>query len=423
MPSRVLRRVTASASPNTSLNRSCALCQSGLASLNLILPRAVVTTWRRRRSSVPSCSAISPSRSSGRRLWPRADRSMTRAWASSAIVGGAAARRSSSARMANCVERRPDWVSASSNNWVNRRDALRIVVALQALSRWAMSVPASIVYCRMDISGICPFSMWLLERICEPVYGYRGRLRHRSGQGRRLVRPLWEKANQPRATSRGDDVQGHVDVAARGLGVRADFVRGVNDRLGDVARHARHTDVEPGLDEIGIAGLAQIHLDLDRQIRRKLHLLLLGHEPDRGDEEGRPCAGEQLLCGRMRLDGRKQMVRSRLLARRRELDVEAAVLAAYRRVRLTGEQDIFDLGHESFLIGLAGSDIDRIRVHCIKFDRMRCQEASSNVGRGDLTGLMAATGDRHRRRRRRGDAGTQAGVAWNRSCVRGLAWT
>jgi len=58
--------------------------------------------------------AISPSRSSGRKLCPNADRSMTIASASSRMVGGLFDRRSSSDSMAYCVVRKPDGASASS---------------------------------------------------------------------------------------------------------------------------------------------------------------------------------------------------------------------------------------------------------------------------------------------------------------------
>lgn len=46
---------------------------------------------------------------------------------------------------------------------------------------------------------------------------------------------------------RRGDAQGEIDVAVGSLGVRADFMRGVRDLLGESLLEARHADIEPGL--------------------------------------------------------------------------------------------------------------------------------------------------------------------------------
>jgi len=182
-------------------------------------------------------------------------------------------------------------------------------------------------------------------------------------------------SNRPPRASGREDVQAHVDVAARGLGVRADLVGGVRQPLCDVLRHARQADVEPGLQEIGVAGHAQVDFDVDCQVGRKLHLPLLGHELERGEVAGRPCAGEQLLGGRVRLDG-FELVHQLPVVGRRELDVEGglaaargAVVPAGRGVRLAREQHFLDRGHGEVL-SLDTWVVDRIQDR-MRVDRMR----------------------------------------------------
>src|SRR5262245_26168808 len=58
--------------------------------------------------------------------------------------------------------------------------------------------------------------------------------------------PVWQRRRMRAADSTLDEVDDDVDVAARGLGVRANLMRGVNHGLGDLALQPRQPDVETG---------------------------------------------------------------------------------------------------------------------------------------------------------------------------------
>ncbi|MCY1185506.1 hypothetical protein D9M73_262900 [compost metagenome] len=114
---------------------------------------------------------------------------------------------------------------------------------------------------------------------------------------------------------------------------------------------ARRADVDPRLEEVGRAGLAQVDFDLDSQAGWQHHIHILGHQPDGGGIASRPGAGEQLLGGRVRLGGGEHVDRLGA-ARGRQVDVEAAVMAtssiacaAGGGVGFAGSQDFFDLAH------------------------------------------------------------------------------
>jgi len=180
MRSKVARSFAAADSPNTSLNRSCANFHARRPCANLARPVVVSTTRRLRRSLSPATNATRPSRSSGRRLCPRADRSSTSVSANSPIVGGASACRWSSSRIAYCVERSPADAKASSYSCVIRRVALRMAVALHGLSPAASARLGTIVLTfagfKRDLSNLRAYAPFTTRGIC-PNLGIMKRLK------------------------------------------------------------------------------------------------------------------------------------------------------------------------------------------------------------------------------------------------------
>src|SRR5271165_5903556 len=98
-----------------------------------------------------------------------------------------------------------------------------------------------------------------------------------------------------------DEIGLDGDIAVRGLGVRANPVRSMDQLLRDLAVEARQTDVEARRQEEGAVGEVQVDLGVDRYIARERDLLFGGSELDRADVAGRPSDAEEILGRRMRL--------------------------------------------------------------------------------------------------------------------------
>lgn len=98
------------------------------------------------------------------------------------------------------------------------------------------------------------------------------------------------RPNRSRSKQRGHD----VDVAVRRLGVRTDFVRGLDKVLRDRALDARHADVQSSAQEEGAADLVQIDLGIDFRMGGELDLLLGGGEFDCAQVAGRPGGTEEI---------------------------------------------------------------------------------------------------------------------------------
>ena len=106
------RSALALAEPNVFSKRSCAACHRAAVSRSLPLPFLVSLASRLRLSSGSTSRTINPSRSSGRRLCPSADRSSTREAANWLKDG--LPRRAMFSRMDRWVERRPVGASTES---------------------------------------------------------------------------------------------------------------------------------------------------------------------------------------------------------------------------------------------------------------------------------------------------------------------
>src|SRR4249919_409998 len=153
---------------------------------------------------------------------------------------------------------------------------------------------------------------------------------------RELALPVWGRPAPE--TPELDQVDLDVDVAAGGLGVRAGLVCGVHKLPGDIARQARQADVEARAEEVGISGVAEIHLGVDGAIGGGSDLQLGSRQPDRAEEAGRPARAKQLL-----------RVGAGTGTGRRKLDVQPVVgaarlaLAAAGGVGLARVEHFFDL--------------------------------------------------------------------------------
>src|SRR5262249_529892 len=101
---------------------------------------------------------------------------------------------------------------------------------------------------------------------------------------------LMVKAMASSRFPRSDQIDRHVDVAARGLRVWTNLVRFVDQGSRDVARQARQ-----GAREIGGVGQVQVDFGVDGEIGRKSDLLLAGRETHRAFETRRPAGSEQLF--------------------------------------------------------------------------------------------------------------------------------
>src|SRR5690606_20216264 len=91
------------------------------------------------------------------------------------------------------------------------------------------------------------------------------------------------------------DRQRHVDVSAGGVGVGADDVRLLDQRLQRVAVDPRGRDGERGLDAEAGRDLADADLAGDAGGRRQCDLLPGRYELQRAEEAGRVARGEQLF--------------------------------------------------------------------------------------------------------------------------------
>lgn len=155
-----------------------------------------------------------------------------------------------------------------------------------------------------------------------------------------------------RAALRGDDLEGDIDIAARGFRVRADGIGVMRDCRGDFGVQAGHTQGKAGLQQVLGAGQTQIHFNIHSRVRRQGHFHLLGGNADGGDIASRPGTGEQLFSGRMRLDGRELIGGRSAVARGGQLDVDVAFVVARNDAGVAGsgmgfasEKDFCDLGH------------------------------------------------------------------------------
>ena len=109
-------------------------------------------------------------------------------------------------------------------------------------------------------------------------------------------------------------------------------MRGVHDGLGDFALQARQADVQPRSEEINVARIAQVDFGIDSSIIRKLHLHLVGHNPHRTNETGRPASGKQLLwvgAGSGNSGGRKLHIQAAIITAGDAATPTAVMMAAW----------------------------------------------------------------------------------------------
>ena len=100
---------------------------------------------------------------------------------------------------------------------------------------------------------------------------------------------------------RSDEIERHVDIAARCLGVRADLVRCVDQFLCDISVDALQADVEPRAQKIGSAVGVQIDFRVDLGLDGQLDLSLGCSELDGANETSRPCGAKKAFGSRVRL--------------------------------------------------------------------------------------------------------------------------
>src|SRR5580693_5952420 len=143
-----------------------------------------------------------------------------------------------------------------------------------------------------------------------------------------------------------DEVDRDVDVAARGVGVGTHLVGGLDQSPADLAPDTGQADIEAGGKPVGAVRRAEVHLGVDGDIGRQLHLHLAGRQFDRAQETGRPASGEQLLG----------VGAGAWTARRRQYDLQSAVAGAgAATVPAAGGvgpgrvEHFFELGHCRFL--------------------------------------------------------------------------
>src|SRR3990167_5428612 len=91
------------------------------------------------------------------------------------------------------------------------------------------------------------------------------------------------------------DVQAHLDVAAGGVGVRADLVGSSDQFIGGGLFEARQADVEFYFQAETTRDLADADLAGDRSVCWQGQFLLAGDEFQRTDEAGRVAGSEQLF--------------------------------------------------------------------------------------------------------------------------------
>ena len=78
-----------------------------------------------------------------------------------------------------------------------------------------------------------------------------------------------------------DHVDRDVDVAACGVGIRAQLVRRVHQSLGNFALQTRKADVETGREDVSAVGCAQVHFGVNGHVSWQLDLRFAGRELDR----------------------------------------------------------------------------------------------------------------------------------------------
>ncbi len=147
----------------------------------------------------------------------------------------------------------------------------------------------------------------------------------------------------PSALVRSDGyIDGDVDVATKGLGVRAGLVRGIHDRLGCFQVQARHTDIEARPENVLGPGHAEIYLSIYGEFGGQDDLDLAGGKAHRRFETGRPTGGKELFRIGAGTGG----------TGRRLLDVQAsvrtaggAILTGAYRVDLARIENFDCLGH------------------------------------------------------------------------------
>jgi hypothetical protein len=134
----------------------------------------------------------------------------------------------------------------------------------------------------------------------------------------------------------------HFDIAAAHLRVWADLMCGIDQVLCSIAWQAGQTYFEACLQEEAIVSGAEVDFGIDGSAGRQGEILVLGGSPHGAYEAGRPAGGEELL----------RVGTSCMAARRRQLDIETAIvalrgaIAAAGGVRLTGIENFVDPVHD-----------------------------------------------------------------------------
>src|SRR5262245_26930958 len=81
--------------------------------------------------------------------------------------------------------------------------------------------------------------------------------------------PFMRRCSQRTDSHRSDQVDRHVDVAARGLRVRADLLSFIHQGLGDGALDAGQADAESGAEDVAAVSDAQVDLGANGPTGRK----------------------------------------------------------------------------------------------------------------------------------------------------------
>src|SRR5262245_17892700 len=92
-----------------------------------------------------------------------------------------------------------------------------------------------------------------------------------------------------------NQIDGYVDVAARGLRIGAHLVCSVHQCLSDLAIDTWQAAIEPSPKDVTTVVGAQVHLGVDGPVTRKGNFPLGGSQGDRAQKARRPAGGEQLL--------------------------------------------------------------------------------------------------------------------------------
>jgi len=143
--------------------------------------------------------------------------------------------------------------------WLKRSTASAPITpaAKQMASRWL-----SVVECELSSVGlVSPFvAVRLLSIPCNRLTGWL---------------PVWAKVlfinESPFVLFRSDQVNCDFDVAARGFGVRARLVRGLQDRLRDLTLQTREARIETSPEKVPIGPAAKVHFRIERDVSGEPH--------------------------------------------------------------------------------------------------------------------------------------------------------